>query len=108
MFEVKVREGQEEAFLEQWHKGSIPIQKMPGAMGTLLHKKIGVERTYIAIPEWKSQEARQRAMAELDKPENLLGQEMRKWGDNSDFGEVRVIAEMNEIDRVFPPKFKRV
>ena len=104
IFQVKVRAGEDAAFIESWHNGSIPIQKSLGAMGTRLHKKRGDEHTYVAIAEWESREARQAAFAELDKPGNPLGQEMEKWGHNEDFGEVTLIAEVDEIDKVFPPQ----
>ena len=104
IWEIKVRPGEEDAFIRQWHNGSVPIQKMPGAKGTLLHKKREEERTYVAIPQWESKEARQAAFAELDKPDNELGKEMRKWGMNEDFGKVTPLMELDEIDTVYPPE----
>jgi len=69
----------------------------------LAHKKCGESGVYVAIAEWESQEARQAAFADLSRPDSVLGDEMRSWGKNEDFGEVTLIAEVDEIDSVFPP-----
>ena len=106
IFQVEVRPGEEENFRESWHSGSMPIQKCLGARGTRLHLKRGAERTFIAIAEWESKEARDAAFAKLDNPDNPLGKDMRRWGENEDFGTVTLIAEVDEIDVVFPPDMK--
>jgi heme-degrading monooxygenase HmoA len=104
IFQVKVTPGKEESFEKAWHNGSVPIQQCPGAQGTRLHKKLGTKNLYIAIAEWESVTARTAAFATLDQPGNPLGEEMRHWGHNSVFGEVTLIAEIDEIDSVFPPE----
>jgi quinol monooxygenase YgiN len=100
IFQVDVRPGEDQAFIQSWHNGSIPIQQSPGALGTRLHKKRGEEHVYIAIAEWESREARQAAMEKLHTPGDTLGDEMRRWGRNEDFGKVTVLAEVDEIDLV--------
>jgi quinol monooxygenase YgiN len=100
IFQVEVRPGEDRAFIQSWHNGSIPIQQSPGALGTRLHKKRGEEHVYIAIAEWESREARQAAMEKLHTPGDTLGDEMRRWGRNEDFGTVRLLAEVDEIDLV--------
>lgn len=102
IFQVNVRPGEERAFELSWHNGSIPIQKMPGARGTRLHKKEGMKSIYIAIAEWDSKEARHAAMSALADPTHVLGNEMRKWGSNEDFGKVTLIAEIDEIFHIVP------
>lgn len=105
IFEVKVNDGQDDIFIEHWHKGSIPIQEMPGALGTKLHKKIGEEHTYIAIAEWESLDARKTAMKAINSGEDKdRYKRVKEWGANEDFGEVKIIAEVDEIDSVLPPK----
>ncbi len=70
VFEIKVRPGEDESFIEHWREGSRPIQEYPGARGTRLYKKRGEEHTYIAIAEWESIEARKAAMSEIHKGES--------------------------------------
>lgn len=103
IFQIKVRPGEDAEFIRHWHNGSVPIQKSPGALGTRLHKKLGEDGVYIAIAEWASKEARAAAFASLDDPNNPLAEEHSKWKENEDFGEVTLLAEVEEIDRVFPP-----
>lgn len=103
IFEIRVRPGEDAEFIHHWHNGSIPIQKNLGALGTRLHKKRGEEGVYIAIAEWASKEARSAAFANLDDPTNPLSKEYSRWKENEDFGEVTLIAEVDEIDSVFLP-----
>jgi heme-degrading monooxygenase HmoA len=107
VFKIKVWPGHNEAFLQDWRNGSRAIQQMPGARGTRLHKSHGEEGIYIAIAEWESREARIAAYVELTKSDHPLGREMRRWGSNSDHGKVTLLAEIDEIDAVFPPTCDR-
>ena len=104
IFEIKVRPGEEKEFIKHWHNGSAPIQQCAGALGTRLYKKQEESNTYIAIAEWESKNARKAAFTELNKKDNIRGQEMRKWGNNEDFGEVTIIGGFDEIDNVLPSK----
>ncbi len=103
VFEIKVRLGEDETFIENWREGSKPIQEYPGARGTRLHKKLGEDHTYIAIAEWESKELRQAAMAEINEGKTYRAKRVKEWGDNEGFGEVIILGEIDEIDAVLPP-----
>lgn len=103
VFEIKVRPGEDEAFIEHWREGSKPIQEYPGARGTRLHKKRSEDHTYIAIAEWESLEARKAAMKEIKEEQTERAKRVKAWGNNEDFGEVTILGELDEIDRVLPP-----
>jgi heme-degrading monooxygenase HmoA len=107
VFEIKVRPGEDEAFIEHWREGSKPIQEYDGARGTRLHKKRGDEHTYIAIAEWESREKRQAAMQEIKAGETERAMRVKEWGNNEDFGEVTVLGEIDEIDTVLPLNTER-
>lgn len=104
LFEVNVANGQDEEFIEHWTKGSIPIQELPGAMGTRLHKKRGEEHAYIAIAEWESYEARQAAMQAINGLDAERTERVHQWRDNEAFGTVTIIGEIDEISIVLPPQ----
>lgn len=105
VFEIKVRPGEDAAFIEHWREGSKPIQEYPGARGTRLHKKRGEEHTYIAIAEWESFETRTAAMKEIDEGQTERVRRVKKWGNNEDFGEVTIIGHLDEIDQALPPSY---
>lgn len=100
IFRVNVRPGEDAEFIRHWHGGSIPIQMNPGALGTRLHKVRSEEHVYIAIAEWESKEARSAAFTTLEDPMNPLYEEYKKWKENEDFGEVTLIAEVDEVSNV--------
>lgn len=105
IFEVKVKDGRDAEFIEHWHRGSIPIQEMPGALGTRLHKKRGEDHTYIAIAEWESIELRKAAMKAIYGGEDKeRSRRVKEWGDNEDFGDVTILGEVDEISTVLPTK----
>ena len=55
VFEVHVQAGHAaETYAEAWVRASEIIQRAPGARGTRLHRKIGDERTLLAIASWDS------------------------------------------------------
>jgi|HigsolmetaGSP11D_1036233.scaffolds.fasta_scaffold16962_2 Antibiotic biosynthesis monooxygenase. len=67
IFEVRIREGHSaEEYAEAWVRASRLIQQAPGALGTRLHRKIGDDRTLIAIAHWTSKAARDAAEARHD------------------------------------------
>ncbi|MHB1865279.1 MAG: antibiotic biosynthesis monooxygenase family protein [Candidatus Saccharimonadales bacterium] len=103
VFEIKVRPGEDETFIEHWREGSKPIQEYPGAKGTRLHKKLGETSTYIAIAEWESKDARKAAMDEIHEGVTERAKRVHEWGNNEDFGEVTIIGELDEIDSALPP-----
>ena len=67
IFEVKIKPGHTaEEYAAAWKRGSEEIQKKSGARGTRLHRKIGDPNTLLAIAEWDTKEARDKAMTELE------------------------------------------
>lgn len=105
IFQVNVADNKDEEFITHWHNGSIPIQEMPGAMGTRLHKKQGEDHAYIAIAEWESKEARTAAMHILNEGiDKERSERMKQWHDNDYFGTVTVLGEVDEISIVLPPQ----
>ena len=59
LFEVTAKPGYTiEQYAEAWMRASELIQQAPGAQGTRLHRKIGDERTALAIATWESKSAR--------------------------------------------------
>ena len=67
IFEIKIKHGHSvEEYVKAWKKGSKIIQQFPGARGTRLYQKIGEPNVLIAIADWKSKEARDKAMVGID------------------------------------------
>ncbi|WP_404396495.1 antibiotic biosynthesis monooxygenase family protein [Idiomarina loihiensis] len=59
IFQVRIKEGHTaEEYAEAWVKASKIIQQAPGARGTELHRKVGDDKTLIAIASWHSKEKR--------------------------------------------------
>ena len=102
VFEVAVRAGEEERFIQHWKNCSKHIQEYPGARGTRLHKKHGVGSTYVAIAEWDSKESRVAAMDDIRKGESERAKRIQACGNNEDYGDVTVLADLDEIARVLP------
>jgi len=68
LFEVTAKPGYTiEQYAEAWVQASELIQQAPGAQGTRLHRKIGDERTALAIATWESKAARDASGALLPK-----------------------------------------
>ena len=66
VFQIKVKKGHTvEEYVDAWEQASVVIQQMSGARGTRLHRAIGDPTTLLAIAEWDSKEARDRAMSRL-------------------------------------------
>lgn len=65
VFEVRVIPGHEKDYIAAWLRGSEIIQQQAGALGTELHRKVGEASTFLAIAQWESAEARQKAMQVL-------------------------------------------
>lgn len=55
------REERDQYIVEIWERGSGPIQKMLGAQGTHLHALVENELRLVAIAQWESKGARDRA-----------------------------------------------
>ena len=98
VFEVHVHPGHTaEAYAEAWVRASEIIQQAPGARGTRLHRKIGDDRTLLAIARWDSK-AQRDAMEE--KPSAEV---QRIIAEQAEFVDVRVIGEFEEPDWVVSP-----
>lgn len=104
VFQIQVRPGEDEAFIEHWREGSKPIQEYDGARGTRLHKKRGEKHTYIAIAEWETITKRRAAMADIFLGLSKRAKRVKMWGKNEDFGEVTLLGEIDEIETVLPPR----
>ena len=67
--QVHIKDGHTaEEYAEAWVKASKIIQRAPGAKGTELHRKIGDEKTLIAIASWDTK-AQRDAMEGQHNPE---------------------------------------
>jgi heme-degrading monooxygenase HmoA len=98
VFEVHVRPGHTaEAYAAAWVRASEIIQQAPGARGTRLHRKIGDERTLLAIASWDSK--RQRDAMEADPSADV----QRIIAEQAEFVDVRVIGEFEDPDWVVSP-----
>lgn len=98
VFEVHVRPGYTaQAYAEAWVRASEIIQRAPGARGTRLHRKIGDERTLLAIASWDSKESRDAMEA------SPSGEVRRIIAEQAEFVEVRVIGEFEDPDWVVNP-----
>jgi heme-degrading monooxygenase HmoA len=98
VFEVHVHPGHTaEAYAAAWVRASEIIQQAPGARGTRLHRKIGDERTLLAIASWDSK--RQRDAMEADPSADV----QRIIAEQAEFVDVRVIGEFEDPDWVVSP-----
>ncbi len=98
VFEVHVHPGHTaEAYAGAWVRASEIIQQAPGARGTRLHRKIGDERTLLAIASWDSK--RQRDAMEADPSADV----QRIIAEQAEFVDVRVIGEFEDPDWVVSP-----
>jgi hypothetical protein len=102
IFKIKIKEGcTEQEYIDAWKKGSALIQKLPGARGTKLHRKIDESGILIAIAEWKSKELRDVAMQKLDQEPQNVQFVLHK---HKEYGETEVLGNFEEIETVLPPK----
>ena len=98
VFEVHVQPGHTaEAYAEAWLRASEIIQQAPGARGTRLHRKIGDDRTLLAIASWDSK-AQRDAMEEDPSAEV-----QRIIAEQAEFVDVRVIGEFADPDWIVNP-----
>lgn len=91
IFEVHVREGHTaEEYAQAWVRASRIIQSAPGARGTRLHRKIGDDKTLLAIASWDSKVKRD-AM-ESNQPEAVR----RIIAEQAEFVDISVIGEFED------------
>lgn len=94
IFEVKLKKGHTaEEYAAAWQRGSEIIQKMPGARGTRLHRKIDDPNALLAIAEWESKEARDKAMSELEHRDEKTREILHK---HRTLGELTKIGEYED------------
>ena len=94
IFQIKIRPGHTpDEYVAAWESGSRIIQRKPGARGTRLHRTIGDPSTLLAIAEWDSKEARDKAMIELGASDEatraILGKPL-------EYGELFMIGEYDD------------
>ena len=98
VFEVRVHPGYSaEAYAEAWVRASEIIQRAPGARGTRLHRKIGDDRTLLAIASWENKAARD-AM-EANPSEDV----QRIIAEQAEFVDVKVVGEFKDPDWIVNP-----
>ena len=98
VFEVHVHPGHTaEAYAEAWVRASEIIQRAPGACGTRLHRRIGDDRSLLAIASWDSK-------ADRDAMESTPSDEVKRIiAEQAEFVDVRVIGEFEDPDWIVNP-----
>ena len=97
IFKIKIKEGHsEQEYIDAWKKGSAIIQKSLGAKGTILHRKLDEPRVLIAIAEWDSKDLRDLAIEKLNQDPEI----QRIINHHKEFGEMEIIGNFEEIERV--------
>jgi len=102
LFEVTAKPGYTvEQYAEAWVRASELIQQAPGAQGTRLHRKIGDERTALAIATWESKAARDASAAVLsDQVQAIIESQVP-------FVEIHFIGEFESPEwEVLPPDWE--
>lgn len=101
IFEVHIRPGHTaEQYAEAWVRASRIIQRMPGARGTRLHRKIGAADTLIAIATWESKSARDAADATLRSDTELRA----ILSEASSHAQISILGEFYEPDWTVLPQ----
>ena len=98
IFEVRIKDGYTaEQYADAWVRASRLIQQAPGAKGTELHRKIGDDRTLLAIASWESKEAR-------DAAETARDPRVRAIIDAAaEFVDIRILGEFEDPEWVVEP-----
>ena len=65
IFKHKLKEGQENAYINQWQKGSDVIQSYPGALGTKLFRNPEESEYLYAMADWESKKMRDEAIESI-------------------------------------------
>lgn len=98
IFEVHIKDGHTaEDYADAWVRASRIIQQAPGALGTELHRKIGDDRTLIAIAHWESKAQRDAMEAKRDP---AVAEIIRSA---APFCDIRSIGEFHEPEWVVEP-----
>jgi quinol monooxygenase YgiN len=97
IFRVRIKPGHTpEEYAAAWVRASEIIQRAPGALGTRLHRRIGVDNELIAIASWESKA--QRDAAPPDAEVQAILQEAGRYVD------IEVIGEYEEPEWVVLPE----
>lgn len=98
IFEVHIRPGHTaEQYARAWLRASRLIQQAPGARGTRLHRKIGNEKTLLAIASWQSKTHR-------DAMENKPSAAVREIiAEQAEFVDIHVIGEFEDAEWLVDP-----
>lgn len=91
----------EEKFIKHWKDGSTILQTFPGALGTHIHKVRDEDASFYAVAEWKSQEARDAMMEEVNTGSTERAVAWQKFPKNDSFGKIISFAGP-EIGVVMP------
>ncbi|RXS41919.1 antibiotic biosynthesis monooxygenase [Idiomarina sp. 29L] len=103
IFQVRIKDGHTaEDYAEAWVKASEIIQRAPGARGTKLHRKIGDDKTLIAIASWDSK-AQRDAMENQSNPD--VAEIIRSA---APFCEITPIGEFEDPEWVVLPPEKTI
>ena len=102
LFEVTAKLGYTiEQYAGAWVRASELIQQAPGAQGTRLHRKMGNDRTALAIATWESKAARDASSA------SLPGAVQEIIESQAPFVEIRFIGEFDAPEwEVLPPDWQ--
>lgn len=96
VFEAKLKIGcTEEQYTDAWQKGSQIIQQQPGAKGTELHRKIGEDNVFLAIANWESKEARDKAMSALKEMDSETQQILSR---HEQFADINIIGAFEDAE----------
>jgi heme-degrading monooxygenase HmoA len=96
IFEITIKpKSTLEEYVAAWQHGSEIIQKSQGARGTRLYRKIGEPNKLIAIADWESKEARDKAMAGLELNIGIKN--------HRNYGEINLVGEYEEAEWVALP-----
>lgn len=95
ILEVRIRPGHEaEQYADAWVRASRIIQRMPGARGTRLHRRIGERGMLVAIAQWESKEARDAADTSLRRDPELR----QILSEASTHAEITIVGEFEEAE----------
>lgn len=99
IFEVHVKPGHTaEQYADAWVRASRLIQRAPGARGTRLHRKIGDDRTLLAIASWASK-------ADRDAMEGRPDEQVRAIiAEQAEFVTINVIGEFEDPEWTVLPE----
>lgn len=98
IFEVQLKPGyQAEQYAEAWVRASELIQQAEGARGTRLHRKLGDDKTLLAVASWQTK-------AQRDAMEGAHSAEIESIiKTQAEFVDIHVIGEFADAEwRVTP------